>query len=426
MAGEITHSGRKLGLRRTLSHIGRATKREHGFVNPPLLRGSTVLVPTVAERKALAAQRGARVLTYGTGGSSTHWALEDAIAAVEGGTRCYVVSTGLAAVTTPLLAWLKAGDHLLMPDHVYGPARNFASGTLKRFGVEITFYRPEIDEAGLAALMRPNTRVVYTESPGSHTFEVQDVPAIARAAHAGGAPGGVKVFMDNTWGIHHFQPFRHGVDVSIQAATKYPAGHSDVLIGAITVNNEADWQILHAAGRELGQYASPDDCWLTLRGLRTMAVRLQRLQAQMESAIQVAHWLRQQPEVARVLHPALPGAPGHELWRRDFTGACSLFGLEFKPQFTPEATHRFVEALELFGIGASWGGYESLAVPTTGFITRTAEDAKFAGPVVRLHIGLEDAEDLIADLAQGLAAMRSFKEQSSVTSAGVSAPGRPA
>ncbi|HQT77923.1 MAG: cystathionine beta-lyase [Rhodospirillales bacterium 20-64-7] len=402
MADDVTHNARKRGLRTTLSHIGRATKREHGFVNPPLLRGSTVLIPTVAERKALAAKRGERVLTYGTGGSSTHWALEDAIAAVEGGTRCYIVSTGLAAVTTPLLAFLKAGDHMLMPDHVYGPARSFASGILKNFGVETTFYVPEIDGAGLAALMRPNTKVVYTESPGSHTFEVQDVPAIARAAHAGGA----KVFMDNTWGIHHFQPFKHGVDVSIQAATKYPAGHSDVLIGAITVNDEADWQVLHAAGRELGQYASPDDCWLTLRGMRTMAVRLQ---AQMESALLVAHWLRQQPEVARVLHPALPGAPGHALWRRDFTGACSLFGVEFQPQFSPEATHRFVEALDLFGIGASWGGFESLAVPTTGFITRTAEGGKFAGPVVRLHIGLEDPDDLIDDLGQGLAALRDFR-----------------
>jgi cystathionine beta-lyase len=389
---------KKRGFRTTLSHIGRISKHEHGFVNPPLIRGSTVLTPTVAERKALAARRGERVLTYGTGGSSTHWALEDAIAAIEGGTRCYIVSTGLAAVTTPLLAWLKAGDHMLMADHVYGPARNFASGMLSGLGVETTFYRPEIDEAGIAALMRPNTKVVYTESPGSHTFEVQDIPAIARAAHAGGA----KVFMDNTWGIHHFQPFTHGVDVSIQAATKYPAGHSDVLIGTITVNNDADWQILHAAARTLGQYASPDDCWLTLRGIRTMGVRLA---AQMDSAMQIAHWLRGQPEVAQVLHPGLPGAPGHDLWRRDFTGACSLFGVEFKPGFTPEDTHRFVEALDLFGIGASWGGYESLAVPTTGFITRTAGGTTHDGPIVRIHIGLEDTDDLIADIRHALNVM---------------------
>ena len=394
---------KKRGFRTTLSHTGRNTKHEHGFVNPPLHRGSTVLVPTVAKRQAMQAQRGERVLSYGLGGSETHWALEDVMASVEGGTRCFVVCSGLAAVTTPLLAWLKAGDHCLMPDHVYGPARNFADGFLQRFGVETTFYPPEIDEAGVKALMRPNTTVVYTESPGSHTFEVQDIPAIARAAHAGGA----KVLMDNTWGIHHFQPFQHGVDVSIQAATKYPAGHSDILIGTVTVNNDADWMTLHATARGLGQYASPDDCWLTLRGMRTLAIRLQ---AQMEAAIHVGHWLRQQPEVAQVLHPALPGAPGHELWRRDFTGACSLFGVEFKPEFSVASTHKFVEALELFGIGASWGGYESLAVPTTGFITRTAGSGKFAGPVVRLHIGLEDVDDLTADLRHGLDVMRAYRD----------------
>ena len=177
-------------------------------------------------------------------------------------------------MTTPLLAFLKTGDHMLMPDSVYGPARNFAEGMLKRFGVETTFYDPVIDGPGLAKLMRPNTTVVYTESPGSHTFEVQDVPALAKVAHAAEAPGKIKVLMDNTWGIHHFQPFKHGVDVSIQAATKYPAGHSDILIGSITVNTEEDWQTLIAGSRSLGQYASPDDCWLTLRGLRTMGVRL--------------------------------------------------------------------------------------------------------------------------------------------------------
>ena len=392
---------KKLGFLTRLSHTGRKSKHEHGFVNPPLMRGSTVLVPTVAERKAMGAKRGERVLTYGLGGAATHWALEDMMAEVEGGTRCFIVSSGLSAVTTPLLAFMKAGDHILMPDHVYGPARNFCDGMLRRFGVETTYYDPHVDEAGLASLMQRNTTVVYTESPGSHTFEVQDIPAIARAAHAGGA----KVMMDNTWGIHHFQPFAHGVDVSIQAATKYPAGHSDVLIGSITVNNEEDWQILHAGARGLGQYASPDDCWLTLRGMRTMGIRLK---AQMEAAMQVAYWLRHRPEVAQVLHPGLPGAPGHAIWKRDFTGACSLFGVEFKPEFTPEATHKFVESLELFGIGASWGGYESLAVPTTGFVTRTAGSGTFAGPVVRLHIGLEDVDDLTADLDQALAAMRTF------------------
>jgi cystathionine beta-lyase len=391
----------KRGFRTRLSHTGRADKHSHGFVNPPLLRGSTVLYPTMALRRELAAKRGERVLTYGLGGGETHWALQDVIAEVEGGTHCAIVCSGLAAVTTPLLAFLKAGDHCLMPDSVYGPARNFAESVLKRFGVETTFYDPLIDEAGAAALMRPNTTVMYTESPGSHTFEVQDVPALARVAHARGA----KVLMDNTWGIHHFQPFKHGVDVSIQAATKYPAGHSDILIGSVTVNSEQDWHTLHATTRALGQYASPDDCWLTLRGLRTMGVRLAH---QMDAGIEVAHWLSKRPEVAQVLHPALPGAPGHEIWKRDFTGACSLFGVVMKPEFSPASTDAFIEALELFGIGASWGGYESLALTTTGAITRTASSSKFVGPLVRLHIGLEDVPDLLADLEQGLKVMREF------------------
>jgi cysteine-S-conjugate beta-lyase len=391
----------KLGFHTKLSHTGRNDKTVHGFVNPPLLRGSTVLYPTVAERKRMGGMRGQRVLTYGLGGSATHWALEDVIAEVEGGTRCAIVCSGLAAVTTPLLAFLKAGDHMLMPDTVYGPSRNFSEGMLKRFGVETTFYDPVIDGPGITALLRPNTTVVYAESPGSHTFEVQDIPAIAKAAHAAGA----KVLMDNTWGIHHFQPFKHGVDVSIQAATKYPAGHSDILIGSITVNSEEDWQTLHAGARGLGQYASPDDCWLTLRGLRTMGVRLAH---QEQAGLEVARWLATRPEVARVLHPALPGAPGHAIWKRDFSGACSLFGVEFKPDYSVESTHAFCEALALFGIGASWGGFESLALPTSGFVTRTAGGAQFTGPLVRLHIGLEDVADLLADLEQGLAVLRAF------------------
>ncbi|MGC8476348.1 MAG: cystathionine beta-lyase [Acetobacteraceae bacterium] len=398
----MTDHPEKHGFRTRLSHAARAGKRVHGFVNPPLLRGSTVLYPTMKDRVALAAQRGAHVLTYGLGGSETHWALADMIAEIEGGTHSFIVSSGLAAVTVPLLAFLKAGDHCLMPDSVYGPARNFATGMLARFGVETTFYRPGITEAELAALMRPNTAVVYTESPGSHTFEMQDIPALARAAHAGGA----KVLMDNTWGFHFFQPFAHGVDVSIQALTKYAGGHSDLLIGSVTVADEADWKRLHAGASGLGQYASPDDCWLCLRGLRTLAVRLE---AQMRAGIAVAEWLRDRDEVAEVLHPALPGARGHALWKRDFTGACSLFGVVFQPEYAPEATHAMAEALELFGIGASWGGYESLVLPTTGFITRTAGGEEFAGPLVRVHVGLENVADLIADLEQGLAVLRRWR-----------------
>jgi cystathionine beta-lyase len=385
------------GFRTRLSHVGRAGKRVHGFVNPPLLRGSTVLYPTMAERQALAARRGEQVLTYGLGGSQTHWALEDAIVAIEGGLRCQIVGSGLAAVTVPLLAFLNAGEHCLMPDSAYGPTRHFVERTLPRFGIETTFYDPEIDADGIGGLFRSNTTVLYTESPGSHTFEVQDVPALARVAHARGA----KVLMDNTWGIHFFQPFAHGVDVSIQALTKYPGGHSDLLIGGITVNSIKDWERVRGTASALGQYASPDDCWLCLRGVRTLGVRLA---AQMEAGIAVAEWLRERPEVKEVLHPALPGARGHEIWKRDFTGACSLFGVVFQPEFSVDATWAFAEALELFGIGASWGGYESLVLPTA--VTRTAGTGDFGGPLVRLHIGLEDVEDLMADLEQGLGVMR--------------------
>jgi cysteine-S-conjugate beta-lyase len=392
----------KLGFGTRLAHLGRAGTHVHGFVNPALHRGSTVLQPNVAARREAGKHRLDQALVYGVMGGPNHHALEDVIAAIEGGTRCQIVSSGLAAVTTPLLAYLRAGDHCLMPDSIYGPARGFADMMLKNLDIAVTYYRPEINEAGMAALMRPNTKVVYAESPGSHTFEVQDVPALARAAHARGA----KLLMDNTWGIHFFQPFRHGVDVSIQALTKYVVGHSDVLLGSVTTNADADWERVRGTALALGQYASPDDCWLALRGVRTMGVRLER---QMRSGIEVARWFQARPEVAQVLHPALPDAPGHALWKRDFSGACSLFGIVFKPQYSAEATHAMVESLALFGIGASWGGYESLALPTTGFITRTAGSGEFAGPLCRFHIGLEEPADLIADLERGLAALRAFR-----------------
>ncbi len=381
-----------------LSHLARPAQDARCFVNPPLTRGSTVLYPDMAERRAAGKQRLEQALIYGTMGNPTHFALENLVAAIEGGSRCQIVSTGLAAVTLPLLAFLKSGDHMLMPDSVYGPARGFAEGMLKKLGITTSFYDPAITAAGLAALMRPQTSVVYTESPGSHTFEMQDIPALAEVAHAHGA----KVMLDNTWGIHFFQPFEHGVDISIQALTKYVGGHSDILLGAVTVNDDADWEVLRTAAGTLGQYASPDDCWLALRGARTLAVRLEH---QMRAGIEVAQWLAGRPEVLSVLHPALPGAPGHDLWARDFSGACSLFGVVFQPRYSVEASHRFAEALTLFGIGASWGGYESLVLPTTGFITRTAGTGDFGGPTVRLHVGLENPADLIADLQAGLAAL---------------------
>jgi cystathionine beta-lyase len=386
---------KSLGFATRMSHHGRAGAKAHGFVNPPVHRGSTVLFPDCESRKAAAKQRYEQVLTYGTAGGPTHHMLEDMIAEIEGGTRCVIVGTGLAACMVPLLAYLKAGDHCLMPDSVYGPARNLAEGLMKGWGIETTFYEPAVDEAGMRALIRANTKVVYTESPGSHTFEVQDIPAIARAAHAAGA----KVLMDNTWGFHNFQPFAHGVDVSIQALTKYAAGHSDVLLGSVTVNTPADWLIVKDAANQLGQFASADDCWLCLRGLRTLPVRLKQ---QAENGLAVARWLETRPEVLRLLHPALPSHPQHALFARDFAAPCSLFGVVLQPRYAEADAEAVVDALALFGIGASWGGYESLALPTAPSITRTAGDPGLGGPAIRLHIGLEDTQDLIADLAQAL------------------------
>jgi len=391
----MPHRDPNLGFATRMAHHGRAGAKAHGFVNPPVHRGSTVLFPDCESRKAAGAQRYEQVLTYGTAGGPTHHMLEDMIAEIEGGTRALIVGTGLAACMVPLLAYLKAGDHCLMPDSVYGPARNLADGLMKGFGIETTYYDPLVDEAAVRALIRPNTKVVYTESPGSHTFEVQDIPAIARAAHAAGA----KVLLDNTWGFHSFQPFRHGVDVSIQALTKYAGGHSDVLLGSVTVNDPEDWHTVKGAASQLGQFASADDCWLCLRGLRTLPVRLRQ---QAENGLTVARWLATRPEVLGLLHPALPEHPQHAIFLRDFAGPCSLFGLVLQPRYTEAQAEEVVDALRLFGIGASWGGYESLALPTAPSITRTATRPDFGGPVIRLHIGLEETEDLIADLAQAL------------------------
>ncbi len=382
-----------------LTQTGRASVKAHGYVNPKLVRGSTVLYPDVATKQALGSRRLEQVELYGLYGTETHFALERAIAEIEGGSHCQIVGSGLAACTTPLLAYLKAGDHLLLPDSVYGPTRHFADTTLARFGVASSYYNPLAGERELAALLRPDTRVIFAESPGSHTFEVQDVPMLARLARAHGA----KLFMDNTWGIHHFQPFTHGVDVSIQALTKYVGGHSDLILGAVTVNSESDWAWLRKGALELGQYASPDDCWLALRGLRTLAVRLK---AQYAAGIEIARWFAARDEVARVLHPALPSCPGHEFFKRDFTGGSGLFGVVFKPQYPLTALVAMIDSLRLFGIGASWGGYESLVLPTAQSITRTAGTGMFGGEIARFHIGLENPADLIADLEQGLAVLR--------------------
>jgi cystathionine beta-lyase len=380
-----------------LVQAGRQPVKEYGFVNPPLKRGSTVLFPDMATKLAINKRaRFEKLETYGLCGSETHFALEAALAEIEGGTHAQVTSSGLSAITVPLLSYLKTGDHMLVPDSVYGPTRTFCDTILRRFGIETTYYDPmAIPEAQ----WQDNTRVLFTESPGSHTFEVQDIPALAEFAHARGA----KVFLDNTWGILHFQPFTKGVDVSIHALTKYPGGHSDIVLGAVVVNSEEDWHWLRSGSLELGNYASPDDCWLALRGMRTLHVRLK---AQEAAGLQLAHWFAARPEVARVLHPALPSCPGHALYLRDFTGSCGLFGVVFQPRFSAADVVRMIDSLQLFGIGASWGGYESLVLPTTGTIHRSAGTGVFEGEMARFHVGLENLDDLTADLEQGLAVLR--------------------
>jgi cystathionine beta-lyase len=371
---------------------GRDPAANHGFVNPPVHHVSTVLYPTAEDFLA----RRARYL-YGRRGTPTSEALEDALRALEGPDCAGValLPSGLAAISTALLAVLNTGDHLLVTDSVYQPTRKFCDGMLKRYGVATTYYDPLI-AGGIDALIRPNTRAVFVEAPGSLSFEIQDIPAIAAAAHAKGAV----VLMDNTWATPlYFSAFEKGVDMSIQAATKYIGGHSDLMLGTVSAN-KTTWEPLSDTVHALGLCVGPDDVYLGLRGLRTMGVRLaQHYQAGMK----VARWLGERPEIACVLHPALESCPGHALWRRDFSGASGLFSIVFKP-VAQTAVNAFLNELTLFGIGASWGGYESLAIPFDCAPIRTATKWTPGGPTVRIHIGLEDVDDLIGDLERGFAA----------------------
>jgi cystathionine beta-lyase len=370
-------------------HTGRDPFAHHGFVNTPVYRGSTVLFKTI-ESFEKRAQR----YVYGRRGTPTSEALEEAIATLEGGARTVLAPSGAAAIASALLAFTKAGDHILVGDSVYLPTRKICGGTLKRFGVETTYYDPTIG-AGIADLMRPNTTVVFTERPGSLTVEVQDLPAIAAAAHKGGAI----VMMDNTWGTPlYFKPFAHGVDLSIQAGTKYIVGHADAMLGAVTASAAlAKTMVDEIQG--LGICAGTEEMYLGLRGVRTLQVRLER---HWHSGLEIAAWLERRPEVSRVLHPALPSHPQHALWKRDFTGACGLFSIVLKPCSKP-ALAAMVEGLELFGMGASWGGFESLVLPFDAAHARTATQWQTEGPTLRFHIGLEDVDDLKADLEAGFA-----------------------
>jgi cysteine-S-conjugate beta-lyase len=371
---------------------GRDPAANHGFVNPPVHHVSTVLYPTAEDFLA----RRARYL-YGRRGTPTSEALEDALRALEG-PECAGVAllpSGLAAISTALLAVLNAGDHLLVTDSVYQPTRKFCDGVLRRYGVATTYYDPLIG-GGIDALIQPNTRAVFVEAPGSLSFEIQDIPAIAAAAHAKGAV----VLMDNTWATPlYFRAFDKGVDLSIQAATKYIGGHSDVMLGTVSAN-AATWARLADTVHALGLCVGPDDVYLGLRGLRTMGVRLAQHH---QAGLKVARWLGERPEIACVLHPALDSCPGHSLWRRDFLGASGLFSVVFKP-VAQTAVNAFLDELRLFGIGASWGGFESLAIPFDCAPIRTATKWAPGGPTVRIHIGLEDIDDLIDDLERGFAA----------------------
>lgn len=375
------------GIHTRLAHCGNDPREFHGFVNPPVVHASTVLFPDAATMQARAQK-----YTYATHGTPTTDALTAAVDALEGSAGTVLVPSGLTAVTLPLIAFLSAGDHLLVSDSVYGPTRRFADTVLARFGVEVEYYDP-LAGAGISRLMKPNTRVVFTESPASNTFEVQDVPAIAAAARAAGAV----TMIDNTWATPlHLRPLDHGVDISIQAATKYPAGHSDLMLGWVSSNARC-WERLQAAFIALGACVAPDDAYQVLRGLRTMGVRLERHEA---SALAVARWLETQPGVARVLHPALPSFPGHALWKRDFGGSSGLFSFVLAGGGRRQA-HALLDALEIFGLGYSWGGYESLAVDVQ-LHDRLITGGGYEGPVIRLQIGLEDPQDLIGDLERGL------------------------
>lgn len=375
-----------------LVHAGRDPERQEGIVSPPVYRASTILYPTMAAYEGRHERRYSS-FAYGIHGTPTTVALAEALAELSGGAHTLLLSSGLSAVTQTLTAFLRRDDHLLIADTVYGPTRVFCDEVLARFGVEVTFYDPLVG-ADIARLIRANTRVVYLESPGSQTFEVQDVPAIATVARARGA----LVMLDNTWATPlHFRAFEHGADVEIQALTKFVAGHSDLLLGAVTTRTEELYRTVRDGASTFGDCPAPDVCYEALRGLRTLAVRLRHHEA---SALRVAEWLARRPEVARVLHPALPDDPGHAIWKRDFRGASSLLGVLLRTG-SERAVAAMIDGLQLFKIGASFGGFESLVVPVRP--ERTARPWRESGFLLRLHVGLEAVEDMIADLETGFA-----------------------
>jgi cystathionine beta-lyase len=378
-------------------HAGRDPDANYGVVNPPVYHCSTVIFKNLEELLATRKDRasGAYVgFTYGREGTVTTRAFEDAVTLLEGGYRAVTTSCGLGAIAASLTAFLSAGDHLLIVDCLYGPARAFCEEFLKKFGVEVTYYEPQVG-AGIEALIQPNTKVVYLESPGSLTFEMTDVPAITKICRA----RGIHTIMDNTWASPVcFRPLEHGVDVSINAATKYISGHSDLMLGIAVCTEEAFIPVKKTASGS-GYCGGPDDVYMALRGLRTLPIRMKRHQ---ESTLRIAKWLQARPEVHRVLYPALPDDPGHAIWKRDYDGASGLFGIVLEACSQAQFA-AMIDNFRLFRLGYSWGGYESLCVPTYPGDLRSAKPWVAPGPSLRLHVGLEDPEDLIADLEAGFA-----------------------
>ncbi len=375
-----------------LAVAGRDPEANFGIVNPPVYHASTILFPTVEKLHNRQPLDG---IGYGRNGTPTQFSLEEAFAELEGAHRCVAVQSGLAAITGAVTGFVKAGDHMLVTDNAYGPTRRYANTILAKFGVETTYFDPMVG-ADIAALIRPNTKVVFVEAPGSQTFEVQDIPAIAEVAHKAGAT----VIMDNTWATPlFFRPFDKGADVVVHAGTKYVVGHSDAMLGLINCKDRAIFETVKTTCMAFGFHAAPDDVYLGLRGLRTMGVRLRQHQ---KSALDIAHWLKTRPEVDKVLHPALADCPGHAVYKRDFTGSSGLFAFTLKGEYTDEAEARMLDGMRIFGMGYSWGGYESLMIPGHPGAYRTANPWPEKKRIYRLHIGLEDVEDLRQDLADGL------------------------
>lgn len=374
---------------------GRSPSEQDGFVNPPVIHASTVIFDSTE-----AMYSGKAKYHYGRRGTPTTNALTDALTDLEGAAGSVLTPSGLAACSLALLSACKSGDHVLITDSVYEPTRHFAKTVLEPMGVEVDYYAPHIG-GEVASLFKDNTSAVFSEAPGSQTFEMQDIPAIVKAAHA----RDILVLLDNTWGTPlYFDSMGHGVDITIQAGTKYIVGHSDVMLGTVSANEKA-WPRLYEVHGAMGYHVGPDDVYLALRGLRTLSLRLKQHQA---SALEIARWLESRPEVDRVLHPGLESDPGHELWKRDFKGACGLFAIILKDCDKKQA-FAFIDALELFGLGYSWGGFESLVLHADPTNYRTATQWDEPGQLVRFHIGLEDVQDLKADLEAGFEALAAAK-----------------